>query len=66
MADYDNPLAQMKAISYNLKRIADSLEDIAQALPKDSDKEAKIAASTEAFKNFFKDNGKRNYFSDQD
>jgi len=27
--DYNNPLDQIKAISYNLKRVADALEEIA-------------------------------------
>jgi len=36
--DYNNPIDQMKAISWNLKRIADALEDIESKMPTPEDK----------------------------
>jgi hypothetical protein len=36
--DYNNPLDQMKAISYNLKRVADALEGIEEKLTNNTPK----------------------------
>lgn len=56
MANYDTPFDQMKAMSYNLKRIADQFEILNETLNEDKTEHNSevIESQTSALKEFMK------------